>query len=60
MGMDATELGVLFGGISSILGVLIYFTKNIKQSECLGGKCKQEVECDKVIIHKSKDSVTEV
>tara|TARA_R110002126_G_scaffold238452_1_gene381861 strand:- start:611 stop:775 length:165 start_codon:yes stop_codon:yes gene_type:complete len=44
--MDATEMGVLFGGISSILGVLIYFTKNIKQSECCGSKCKQVVEDD--------------
>ena len=41
--MDATEMGVLFGGISSILAVLIYFTKNIKESSCCGTKCKQVV-----------------
>ena len=41
--MDSTELGVLFGGISSILAVLIYFTKNIKESSCCGTKCKQIV-----------------
>lgn len=41
--MDTTELGVLFGGISSILAVLIYFTKNIKESSCCGSKCKQVV-----------------
>tara|TARA_R110000744_G_scaffold378161_1_gene493969 strand:+ start:536 stop:739 length:204 start_codon:yes stop_codon:yes gene_type:complete len=41
--MNETELGILFGGISSILGVLIYFTKNIKESSCCGNKCKQVV-----------------
>ena len=41
--MNEVELGVLFGGISSILGVLIYFTKNVKESNCLGSKCKQVV-----------------
>ena len=41
--MDTTEMGVLFGGISSILAVLIYFTKNIKESSCCGTKCKQVV-----------------
>ena len=41
--MNETEMGVLFGGISSILGVLIYFTKNVKESSCLGSKCKQIV-----------------
>ena len=29
--MDANEMGVLFAGISSVLAVLIYFTKNIKE-----------------------------
>ena len=41
--MDATEMGVLFGGISAILASLIYFTKNIKESSCCGTKCKQVV-----------------
>ena len=41
--MDTTEMGVLFGGISSILAVLIYFTKNIKESSCCGSKCKQQI-----------------
>jgi len=43
MGMSTEELGILFGGISSILAVLIYFTKNIKQSSCCGSECKQQV-----------------
>ena len=43
MGMSTEELGILFGGISSILAVLIYFTKNIKQSSCCGSECKQVV-----------------
>ena len=43
MGMSAEEMGVLFGGISSILAVLIYFTKNLKESECCGARCKQTV-----------------
>tara|TARA_R110002050_G_scaffold64551_2_gene140295 strand:- start:1645 stop:1896 length:252 start_codon:yes stop_codon:yes gene_type:complete len=43
MGMSTEELGVLFGGISSILAVLIYFTKNLKESECCGARCKQTV-----------------
>lgn len=42
--MNAEELGVLFGGISSILAVLIYFTKNIKKSSCCGSNCEQAVE----------------
>ena len=41
--MNETELGIMFGGISSILGVLIYFTKNVKESSCCGSKCKQIV-----------------
>ena len=41
--MNTEELGILFGGISSILAVLIYFTKNIKESSCCGSKCKQVV-----------------
>ena len=41
--MNETEMGVLFGGISSILGVLIYFTKNVKESSCCGTNCKQIV-----------------
>jgi hypothetical protein len=41
--MSAEEMGILFGGISSILAVLIYFTKNIKQSSCCGSECKQIV-----------------
>lgn len=41
--MNTTEMGVLFGGISSILAVLIYFTKNIKESSCMGSNCKQQI-----------------
>jgi len=41
--MNADEMGVLFGGISSVLAVLIYFTKNIRESECMGSKCSQSV-----------------
>jgi len=41
--MSAEELGVLFAGISSILATLIYFTKNLKESECCGARCKQTV-----------------
>ena len=43
MGMSTEQLGILLGGISSILAVLIYFTKNIKQSSCCGNECKQTV-----------------
>jgi hypothetical protein len=31
MGMEETQLGILLAGLSSILGVLVYFTKNIKE-----------------------------
>ena len=55
MALNATELGVLFGGISSILGVLIYFTKNIKESSCFGSNCKQVVVDNGKVI--SKDSI---
>ena len=41
--MSAEELGVLFAGISSILATLIYFTKNIKKSSCMGNDCQQQV-----------------
>ena len=41
--MSAEEMGILFAGISSILATLIYFTKNIKQSNCCGSECKQQV-----------------
>ena len=41
--MNESELGVLLAGLSSILAVLIYFTKNIKESSCCGSKCKQVV-----------------
>tara|TARA_R110000796_G_scaffold219714_1_gene335762 strand:+ start:2488 stop:2682 length:195 start_codon:yes stop_codon:yes gene_type:complete len=41
--MNAEEMGVLFGGISSILAVLIYFTKNIRESECMGSRCSQAI-----------------
>ena len=43
MGMSTEQLGILLGGISSILAVLIYFTKNIKQSSCCGNECNQQV-----------------
>ena len=41
--MSPEELGILFAGISSILATLIYFTKNLKESECCGARCKQAV-----------------
>tara|TARA_R110000796_G_scaffold70385_3_gene160144 strand:- start:363 stop:575 length:213 start_codon:yes stop_codon:yes gene_type:complete len=41
--MTSEEMGVLFGGISSILAVLIYFTKNLRESDCGICKCKQVV-----------------
>ena len=31
--MSPESMGILFAGISSILATLIYFTKNIKQSD---------------------------
>tara|TARA_R110002072_G_scaffold1998_7_gene16801 strand:- start:295 stop:486 length:192 start_codon:yes stop_codon:yes gene_type:complete len=57
--MNSNELGVLFGGISSILAVLIYFTKNIKESSCCGSKCKQVVIDDRGNIC-SKDSIINI
>jgi len=42
--MNAEEMGILFTGISSILAVLIYFTKNIKKSSCMGSTCEQAVQ----------------
>ena len=41
--MNSEQLGILFGGISSILAVLIYFTKNLKESSCCGARCRQVV-----------------
>jgi hypothetical protein len=58
--MDATEMGVLFGGISSILAVLIYFTKNIKESSCCGSKCKQQVLDNNGQAVLSKDSIVDI
>jgi len=40
--MDSNEIAVLCAGISSVLAVLIYFTKNIKESSCCGSKCTQD------------------
>ena len=39
--MDETKLGVLLAGISSILAVIVLAVKNIKESKCCGGSCKQ-------------------
>ena len=58
--MNSNELGVLFGGISSILAVLIYFTKNIKESSCCGSKCKQVVIDDKGNVICSKNSIINI
>jgi hypothetical protein len=58
--MDAAEMGVLFGGISSILAVLIYFTKNIKESSCCGSKCKQQVLDNNGQAVLSKDSIVDI
>ena len=55
--MDATELGVLFGGIASILGVLVYFTKHIRKSECCGSKCQQVVVDNNGKVISSRDSI---
>ena len=41
--MNASEIAIILGGVSSVLAVLIYFTKNIKESACCGSKCKQVV-----------------
>lgn len=41
--MEASDIAIILGGVSSVLAVLIYFTKNIKESACLGSKCKQVV-----------------
>ena len=41
--MTTEELGILMGGLSSILAVLIYSVKNIKESSCCGSTCKQVV-----------------
>ena len=41
--MNANDIAIVMGGVSSILAVLIYFTKNIKESSCCGSKCKQVV-----------------
>jgi hypothetical protein len=56
--MNESELGVLMGGLSSILAVLIYFTKNIKESSCCGSKCKQVVIDGHGDVVKSKSSVS--
>jgi hypothetical protein len=56
--MTESELGVLLGGLSSILAVLIYFTKNIKESSCCGSKCKQVVIDGHGDVVKSKSSVS--
>ena len=55
--MTGEEIGIMFAGVSSVLGVLIYFTKNVKESSCCGSKCKQVVldTNNKPII--SKDSM---
>ena len=55
--MDATELGVLFGGIASILAGLVYFTKNIRKSECCGSKCQQVVVDKDGHVISSRDSI---
>jgi len=47
--MNAEEMGILFTGISSILAVLIYFTKNIKKSSCMGSTCEQAVQTTTVL-----------
>jgi hypothetical protein len=41
--MEANEIAIICGGVSSVLAVLIYFTKNIKESSCCGSKCRQVV-----------------
>jgi hypothetical protein len=58
--MNTTEMGVLFGGISSILAVLIYFTKNIKESTCCGSKCKQQVLDNNGVPIRNKDSIINI
>lgn len=58
--MNETELGVLFGGISSILGVLIYFTKNVKESSCLGSNCKQVILDNNGNAIKNRESIVNI
>ena len=40
--MDTEELSILLAGISSVIISLVYLTKNIKKSSCLGSSCEQD------------------
>ena len=40
--MDDNNLGILLAGISSVILAIVYLTKNIKESSCLGSKCTQD------------------
>lgn len=40
--MDNDSLGILLAGISSVILAIVYLTKNIKESSCLGSKCSQD------------------
>jgi len=40
--MDDNNLGILLAGISSVILAIVYLTKNIKESSCLGSKCSQD------------------
>jgi hypothetical protein len=40
--MDNESLGILLAGISSVILAIVYLTKNIKESSCLGSKCSQD------------------
>ena len=53
-------MGVLFGGISSILAVLIYFTKNIKESSCMGSNCKQQILDNNGVPIRNKESIINI
>ena len=42
MALEAEELAIILAGISSVIASLVYLTKNIKESSCLGSKCTQD------------------
>jgi len=42
--MNTEELSILMAGISSIIISLVYLTKSIKTSSCLGSSCEQQVD----------------
>ena len=43
MALEAEELAIILAGISSVIASLVYLTKSIKTSSCLGSSCEQQV-----------------